>query len=178
MNKFKIGDKVKITNLGGVYSSYEDWAKQYGLLNWQYYKSPKKFERGYVVAIGKHLSDSCIICAVETHTGVYMFKEDCLELLDNKKLKREEILAFARAMTTDYFGLNPTMISLINLVECKQRGYYLQIRLPTSNTDWTLGAFDVVKKIVENYPKVYPVHYDSPAFNNDRYLYLSLTGVE
>lgn len=52
--KFKVGDKVKVLDLGKHYSTYEEWAKAVGA---KYYKDHQHFENGEIgkiVAIGSH----------------------------------------------------------------------------------------------------------------------------
>ena len=56
-SKFKIGDKVKVTDPDWIYLSYGEMAGIMDLKNWQSYKSIKRGSVGTVINIKMHQSD-------------------------------------------------------------------------------------------------------------------------
>lgn len=52
----------------------------------------------------------------------------------------------------------------------------IKIRLPNCNVEWTLEAFDYVKKVCNKYPKAYPEHYEQN--DNSNYLYINCKKIQ
>ncbi len=71
-NDFKLGDKVTVTNLGKIYTTYEEWARLHGLTGWTWgdkILTPLETQEFTVVARGKHLSTTEIIVAIQASNG-------------------------------------------------------------------------------------------------------------
>jgi hypothetical protein len=80
-NKFSYGDKVKVINVGGVFSTYDEMAKIMGLENWDESNSPKKNSIAHVVNVQQHpcFKDK-IIYGIKTEDGKnYIMSEYALE---------------------------------------------------------------------------------------------------
>lgn len=84
-NKFKFGDKVKIINVGGVFSTYDEMAKIMGLKNWDESNSPKKNSIAYVVTVREHpCFKEKIIYGITTENGKdYIMSEYALEKVES-----------------------------------------------------------------------------------------------
>jgi len=86
-SKFKIGDKVKVTDPNWIYLSYEEMAGIMDLKNWQPYKSIKRGSVGTVINIKMHQSDISNITIgirLEDETE-YIMDEKGLKLVPIKK---------------------------------------------------------------------------------------------
>jgi len=86
-SKFKIGDKVKVTDPNWIYLSYEEMAGIMDLKNWQSYKSIKRGSVGTVINIKMHQSDISNITIgirLEDETE-YIMDEKGLKLVPIKK---------------------------------------------------------------------------------------------
>jgi hypothetical protein len=80
-NKFNYGDKVKVINVGGVFSTYDEMAKIMGLENWDESNSPKKNSIAHVVNVREHpcFTDKTIY-GIKTEDGKnYIMSEYALE---------------------------------------------------------------------------------------------------
>jgi hypothetical protein len=53
-SKFKIGDKVKVTNVGGVFSTYQEMAQIMDLKNWNENERPKNKSIALIVNVQQH----------------------------------------------------------------------------------------------------------------------------
>ena len=91
-NKFKIGDKVKVTNVGGVFSTYQEMAQIMDLKNWNEGNSPKNKSIALIVNVQQH---PCFIektiYGIESEDGKdYIMSEYALQKVeDNIKSKNE-----------------------------------------------------------------------------------------
>ena len=86
-SKFKIGDKVKVTDPNWIYLSYDEMAGIMDLKNWQSYKSIKRGSVGTVINIKIHQSDISNITIgirLEDETE-YIMDEKGLKLVPIKK---------------------------------------------------------------------------------------------
>ncbi len=55
MRKLQVGDYVKITNRGGIFTTYIPWAEFHGLKNYKENKYPTYLNKFRVIASGPHL---------------------------------------------------------------------------------------------------------------------------
>jgi hypothetical protein len=86
-SKFKIRDKVKVTDPDWIYLSYDEMAGIMDLKNWQSYKSIKRGSVGTVINIKMHQSDiSNIIIGIRLEDETeYIMDEKGLKLIPIKK---------------------------------------------------------------------------------------------
>lgn len=80
MSKFKLGDKVVVTNKGKIYSCYDVWALRHGLTKWVEYNHLDNGDTGTVVAIAPHGAEDTTIVAIEKDNKQYMVGEQGVEL--------------------------------------------------------------------------------------------------
>ena len=80
--KFKIGDKVKITNCGECYRSYDDMAHKMGLKNWRTGNNLTNGDEGMIVAIEQHPRNSDTLCGVDVNGREYIMSVNGLELVE------------------------------------------------------------------------------------------------
>jgi hypothetical protein len=80
-NKFKIGDKVKVTNVGGVFSTYQEMAETMNLKNWNENERPKNNSIAFIVNVQKHPSfNETVIYGIESEDGKdYIMSEYALQ---------------------------------------------------------------------------------------------------
>ncbi len=76
MNKFKVGDRVKVINSGRTFSSYSKMAKELNLKNW------KDGESLVDRTIGKIVNISNCYVGITTQEGDFIIGKDGLKLLD------------------------------------------------------------------------------------------------
>jgi hypothetical protein len=91
-NKFSYGDKVKVINVGGVFSTYDEMAKIMGLENWDESNSPKKNSIAHIVNVQQHPSfNKTIIYGIKTEDGKnYIMSEYALEKVKPVKKSKNE----------------------------------------------------------------------------------------
>jgi hypothetical protein len=80
-NKFKIGDKVKVTNVGGVFSTYQEMAETMDLKNWNENERPKNNSIAFIVNVQQHPSfNETVIYGIESEDGKdYIMSEYALQ---------------------------------------------------------------------------------------------------
>jgi hypothetical protein len=80
-NKFKIGDKVKVTNVGGVFSTYQEMAETMDLKNWNENERPKNNSIAFIVNVQQHPSfNKTVIYGIESEDGKdYIMSEYALQ---------------------------------------------------------------------------------------------------
>lgn len=87
MNKFKIGDTVKVVNEDHNYSTYDLWAEAHGMKEYlsNEYNNVCEGTTGVVIAHGKHLGgDSDYLYGIRTKEGKeYIMSYEGLEKVDN-----------------------------------------------------------------------------------------------
>lgn len=91
-SKFKIGDKVKVTNVGGVFSTYQEMAQIMDLKNWNEGNSPKNKSIALIVNVQQHpCFTEKTIYGIESEDGKdYIMSEYALQKVeDNIKSKNE-----------------------------------------------------------------------------------------
>jgi hypothetical protein len=92
-----------------------------------------------------------------------------------KPIKRNDVLEYAESLLpeTKYDSVSYN-------IEPRIFGKFLLLRFPSCNTDWTFQVFDMVKKIIEKYPQIYPDHFESfkRSSGGDHYMALSLERIK
>ncbi len=80
-SKFKIGDKVKVTNVGGVFSTYQEMAETMDLKNWNENERPKNNSIAFIVNVQQHPSfNETVIYGIESEDGKdYIMSEYALQ---------------------------------------------------------------------------------------------------
>ena len=107
-SKFKIGDKVKVTNVGGVFSSYQEMAKIMDLKNWNEGNNPKNKSIALIVNVQQH---PCFIektiYGIESEDGKdYIIGEDGLESV--KETKTSDVIKISRKHLNEYYDHSNT----------------------------------------------------------------------
>lgn len=97
--KFSIGDKVKITDTGGIYSKYLKYLQHYSyvisdevLSKFRYSYDPEEDEKDdeYVVDFASlHLDHDTMLYVITNHKHTFIVAEDCLELLETEEEEAE-----------------------------------------------------------------------------------------
>lgn len=91
-NKFNVGDKVKVINVGGVFSTYQEMAEIMDLRNWCENERPKNNSIAEIINVEKHpCFTEKTIYGIESEDGKdYIMSEYALEKVeDNIKSKNE-----------------------------------------------------------------------------------------
>ena len=91
-NKFNVGDKVKVINVGGVFSTYQEMAEIMDLRNWCENERPKNNSIAEIINVEKHpCFTEKTIYGIESENGKeYIMSEYALEKVeDNIKSKNE-----------------------------------------------------------------------------------------
>lgn len=85
VNKFNYGDKVKVINVGGVFSTYDEMAKIMDLKNWDESNSPKKNSIAHVVNVQQHpcFKDKIIYGIKTENNKDYIMSEYALEKVES-----------------------------------------------------------------------------------------------
>lgn len=90
LNEFNVGDIVKITNGGGVFSGYFRWAELHNLTNWESGRCPREDNHFKVIVLSEHLTypKYGVIAAIEDlQTGEqFIYNTDSLELVEGVKM--------------------------------------------------------------------------------------------
>lgn len=74
---FKVGDEVKVTNKGAIYTTYEEVGKRYP--SWKYDEIPKRLTKYTVIGVHEHCG---WLYAIQNASGqVYLYKEGGLDLV-------------------------------------------------------------------------------------------------
>ncbi len=83
MNKFKLGQTVKILDSGFLYSTYYTLATHLQLDKWVAKAEPKENSNYKVIGISIHpLKGDVIVYAIESNDGVFLVGEGGLEAVD------------------------------------------------------------------------------------------------
>lgn len=84
-SKFKIGDKVKVTNVGGVFSTYQEMAQIMDLKNWNEGNSPKNKSIALIVNVQQHpCFTEKTIYGIKTEDGKdYIMSEYALQKVES-----------------------------------------------------------------------------------------------
>jgi len=82
---FEIGDRVKIINIGGIYSTYQYMAEKFGINDWVYGRYPETPNLFTIKGISTYKKSNDIIAYIENDYGEGF-------LFSIKSLRVEEIL--------------------------------------------------------------------------------------
>ena len=120
----EIGDKVKIINVGGFYSSYKEWIMRHGkkyLNNWEYNNYDYDENDTYkIVAKAKHGTFNKMIYLIQSEKTkrVYMFEEKGIEIKKEGKLLKiintYGVIPQLKYFQSEVFELNEAIISYEN----------------------------------------------------------------
>jgi len=114
-SKFKIGDKVKVTDSGCIYSYYDEMAGMMDLKNWQPGKGIKNGSVATVIQIERHPEDlSTILIGIRLEDGTeHIISEEGLELLT--EIKPSDTIQICRTRLDDYYNAStPAQKQYIN----------------------------------------------------------------
>lgn len=83
----KIGDKVKVTNKGCIYTSYVNFAECYNLKNWKYGREFADDNVYEIKIIGLHLeNEEKVLCVIaDENEQEYIIGIDGLEKIEDRK---------------------------------------------------------------------------------------------
>lgn len=97
--KFKIGDKVKVTNYGYTYTTYGEKFELMGFENTQYNGSIRDKEVGTIFGVTLHEDKDTILYAIRTlddNREALIGEEGLIKIKDAPKMySEEEVLEFA-----------------------------------------------------------------------------------
>jgi hypothetical protein len=103
-SKFKIGDKVKVTSPGHIYTSYSDMAIIMGFTNWD--REENELLRGNVgtvINIQKHPTLENVLIGIRIDDGKeYIIDENGLELV--VETKSSDVIQISRQLLNDYYN--------------------------------------------------------------------------
>lgn len=88
---FKVGDKVRVVRLGGIYNTYQEWAKLHKLYRFVYGAEPSSlvlhspYGVGEIIAVGNHTSQGTLkVYGVKLCGFHYVYAEDALKLVEEE----------------------------------------------------------------------------------------------
>ena len=108
-SKFKIGDKVMVTNVKDCYRYYDDMAELMGLTNWNEDVSPNKNSEAIIINIEQHPDQKTLLIGIKTKDGKeYIFKEIGLALLETSKLDNPilDVIQISRHLLNKYYDVS------------------------------------------------------------------------
>ena len=110
-SKFKIGDKVMVTNVKDCYRYYDDMAELelMGLTNWNEDVSPDKNSEAIIINIEQHPDQKTLLIGIKTKDGKeYIFKEIGLALLETSKLDNPilDVIQISRHLLNKYYDVS------------------------------------------------------------------------
>ena len=83
MNKFNIGDVIKVIDVAQSYTTYFEWAEQHNLNQYSLDSLPFKGEEGIIVTKGYHENNVDFLYGIEINGRHYILSEKGLELVNN-----------------------------------------------------------------------------------------------
>ncbi len=83
MNKFNIGDVIKVIDVAQSYTTYFEWAEQHNLNQYSLDSLPFKGEEGIIVTKGYHYNNVDFLYGIEINGCHYILSEKGLELACN-----------------------------------------------------------------------------------------------
>jgi len=106
-SKFKIGDKVKVTDPGYIYSSYDEMAGIMDLKNWQPNKGVKNGSVATVIQIERHPEDLSILIGIRLEDETeHIISEKGLELFT--EINPLNVIQICRTRLDDYYNASTT----------------------------------------------------------------------
>jgi len=116
MMKFKVGDRVRVNNVGGSFTTYEDFFRENGLEKFKPFWTPNRRmpkEDYTVVAVGKHRENKSyglLYLLSDSGENIYIMSNDYDELTlieskgDVKRMFASELMEKARKEPQKYEG--------------------------------------------------------------------------
>lgn len=83
MNKFNIGDVIKVIDVAQSYTTYFEWAEQHNLNQYSLDSLPFKGEEGVIVTKGYHENNVDFLYGIEINGRHYILSEKGLELVND-----------------------------------------------------------------------------------------------
>ena len=83
MNKFNIGDVIKVIDVAQSYTTYFEWAEQHNLSQYSLDSLPFKGEEGIIVTKGYHENNVDFLYGIEINGRHYILSEKGLELVND-----------------------------------------------------------------------------------------------
>lgn len=83
MNKFNIGDVVKVIDATQSYTTYFEWAEQHNLSQYSFDILPFKGKEGVIVTKGHHENNVDFLYGIEINGRHYILREKGLELVND-----------------------------------------------------------------------------------------------
>ena len=115
-NKFSYGDKVKVINVGGVFSTYHEMAETMDLKNWNENERPKNNSIAHIVNVQQHPSfNETIIYGIKTEDGKnYIMSEYALEKVKPVKKSKNETYSIKLKDMVELFTSYDKKAELLN----------------------------------------------------------------
>ena len=166
-SKFKIGDKVKVTKLGHIYTSYSDMAIIMGFNIWDWDRGGELLygDTGTVINIQKHPTLENVLIGIRTKNGKeYIIDENGLELV--VETKSSDVIQISRQLLNDYYNASTS-----------GQKQYMNDNFKIDGTT-TVGAIirleelacDDWKRIIrKNHPECFPKRFPKPEFDFSEY---------
>ena len=194
-NKFSYGDKVKVINVGGVFSTYHEMAETMDLKNWNENERPKNNSIAYIVNVQQHPSfNETIIYGIKTEDGKnYIMSEYALEKVKPVKKSKNETYSIKLKDMVELFTsydkkeellneINPSDVIKISrnqlneyydFSDAEQRNF-INDNFKLDGTT-TIGSLIELEKISCNFIKAtirknYPKYFPKPEFDFSNYV--------
>lgn len=103
MNKFNIGDVIKVIDVAQSYTTYLRWAEQHNLNQYSLDSLPFKGEEGIIVTKGYHYNNVDFLYGIEINGRHYILSEKGLELACNNPATTLEAVLHLQSML-EYVG--------------------------------------------------------------------------
>lgn len=103
MNKFNIGDVIKVIDVAQSYTTYFEWAEQHNLSLYSLNSLPLKGEEGVIVTKGYHENNVDFLYGIEINGRHYILSEKGLELACNNPATTLEAVLHLQSML-EYVG--------------------------------------------------------------------------
>ena len=108
-SKFKIGDKVMVTDEEDCWLYYDEMAALMGLTNWGEGTVPNKNSEVIIINIEQHLKRNELVIAIRTKDGKeHIMGEEALELLETSKsdIKQSDVIQISRDLLNKYYDVS------------------------------------------------------------------------
>ena len=160
-SKFKIGDKVMVTDEKDCWPYYDEMAELMGLTNWDEGTNPNKNSEVIIINIEQHLDRNELVIGVRTKDGKeHIMGEEGLELLTETKLS--DMIQISRDLLNEYYDASTAL-----------QKHYISDNFKIDGTT-TIDAIIGLEKIAcadwkpvirENHPECFP----KPEFDFSKY---------
>lgn len=161
-SRFKIGDKVKVTDSGCIYPAYSDMARIMGITNWGKGSELLCGDTGTVINIQEHLALQHVLIGIRTDEGKeHIIGEDGLESV--KETKTSDVIKISRKHLNEYYDHSNT----------EQRNF-INNNFTVDGTT-TIGAIIKLERIASDFLKPvirknHPEYFSKPEFDFSKYV--------